>query len=704
MAVVVQRQICGRLNRFGSPVSTQRGFQTLSSQLRFPQPSYDNRNAAKKQQLQAAFVVRRLFSTAKLTTDRIRNIAIIAHVDHGKTTLVDGLLTQSNTGITEKLERVMDSNPLEKERGITILAKCTSVHYEYGKSKAKVGKYLINIVDTPGHADFGGEVERIMTMVDGVALVVDATSGPMTQTKFVLKKALQAKLRPLVVINKVDRPSNRIGQVENEIFDLFAELGADDDQMDFPIIYASARDGWATLDPADCKQKGTKTLSTLLDMVVEHVPAPVVIPDGLFRMLVTNIHSNAFFGKCLLGRIVSGTVKPGDALHAVDQKGNKIEDIKVLKLLSTLGLDQTPIESALAGQIVSIAGFKKAGVNATLCHPTVFTPLPTVEIDPPTVAMTFMPNTSPLMGKEGNGAPAALIREWLQKEAETNLSIQVKISKSKDATEEVAAVVYGRGELQLGILIETMRRAGFELAVAPPQVVFKKGKGEGEILEPCEEVHIEVDAIDSGTIIDRLSERRGQMQDMITDSKTDRTSLVFKVPTRGLLGYRTEFVNTTRGTGVINTVFDSYIPYAGEIEKMQDKRGAIIATNDGMVTNYALDGLDSRGVYFVKAGVQVYVGMVVGEHSKEKDLEANIAKAKELTNVRSVGKEEKQKITPPVIKTLEQYIAEVRDDELIEVTPQNIRLRKRLLDPNERKKFNRGGKKLLLLGDEETEN
>lgn len=632
----------------------------------------------------------RAFSTDAISHQNMRNIAIIAHVDHGKTTLVDSMFAYG-AGMKTAGERVMDSGAIEKERGITILSKCTSVKWDSGKER-----FHINIVDTPGHADFGGEVERIMNMVDGVCLVVDAAEGPMTQTKFVLMKALARGLKPMVVINKVDREIQRVGDVETEVFDLFADLDANDDQLDFPIMYASGKNGWAT----PCADTGVAgkgvDMRPLFEMIVDHVPAPQVEEDEPFTMLVTQIFSNQFFGKCLLGRISKGKVKVGDSIKCLNSVGEQLEETRVMKLIAFDGLEQVFIDEAKGGHIVAIAGFKgTATVGHTLCNPAVTEAIESTPIDPPTVCMTFGPNDSPLVGKEGNAATSAMIYEWLQKEAETNVSIVIK--KNDNSGDPLAlsdgVQVFGRGELQLGIIIENMRRQGFELSVGPPQVVYKRGD-DGEPLEPIEDVRIECLTEHANIVVEKMTDRKGEMQDMVNLGETTR--LTFHTPTRGLMGYRNEFLNDTRGKGVLNYMFHGYSEYKGIIKKSQDKRGAMVSVDNGQATTYSLDGLQSRGTFFIKPGDRVYAGMIIGEVSKAGDMECNPMKSKQLTNVRAAGKDDKAKLAPPVVKALEATIADIRDDEVIEVTTKSIRLRKRLLDSNARKKFTRSKRTLLF--------
>ena len=611
-----------------------------------------------------------------MPTSHVRNLAIIAHVDHGKTTLVDCLLRQSTSKMNIAGEaRVMDSNALEKERGITILSKTTSILWQDPSSHST---YQLNIVDTPGHADFGGEVERIMSMVDGVCLVVDATDGPMTQTKFVLGKALKANLRPVVVINKVDRPTARVGEVENEVFDLFANLQATDEQMDFPIVYACARDGWATQDP----KVPTPSMTPLFRTVVGHIGAPVVDGGKEFAMLVTQIDSDPFLGKLLLGRVSSGRVKTGDRLKALDADGRVVEEVKVMKILCRRGLDQVVVDDARAGDIISVAGFSRASVNSTLCHDSITQPIPSTPIDPPTLSMSFYVNDSPLAGQDGTYLTSAMIRDRLYKEAESNVSIEVVESDNKDSFE-----VRGRGELQLGILIETMRREGYELSVSAPRVVFKMGGDDGKtLLEPVEDVTIDVDQDYTGVIIEKMSLRKGELQEF-TQSDDGKAKLTFRIPMRGLIGYRTELNHDTRGAAIMNNAFHAYTPSVGDIDK--NNKGAIISANDGDVSAHALEGLEPRGTLFVSPGDKTYNGMVIGEHNRDGDLECNPTKKKELSNVRSVMKEDRSKLTPPRVMSLEEMIAFVRDDEVIEVTGKSIRLRKKILDAGERKRMAR---------------
>jgi len=597
----------------------------------------------------------------------IRNVAIIAHVDHGKTTLVDCLLKQSGTFRENQqvAERAMDSNDLERERGITILAKATSVVWQGTR---------MNIVDTPGHADFGGEVERILSMVDGVVLLVDAAEGPLPQTKFVLGKALRLGLRPIVLINKVDRPDARAHEVHDEIFDLFAALEANDEQLDFPTLFASAKQGWASTE----LEKKSEDMSPLFDLILNHVPAPKIDPDPAFRMLVTTLEADPFLGRILTGRIQSGTVKPNSMLKALNAKGEEIEQTRVTKLLAFRGLERQPIESAEAGDIVAIAGFKNATVADTLGDMTVNAALPAQPVDPPTLAMTFAVNDSPLAGREGDKVTTRMIRGRLMREAEGNVAIRVRDTENTDAYE-----VAGRGELQLGVLIETMRREGFELAVGRPRVLFQNDPATGQRLEPIEEVVVDVDEAFTGVVVEQISTRKGELQDM-RPSGAGKTRLVFHAPSRGLIGYHGEFLTDTRGTGVMNRLFHSYGPYRGPIPGRRN--GALIANAEGVAVAYALWNLEERGPMFIEPGTAVYQGMLIGEHSRGNDLEVNVLKGKQLTNIRAAGKDEAVRLTPPRRMSLEQAIAYIDDDELVEVTPKSIRLRKRFLDPEDRKR------------------
>ncbi|MEL7113346.1 MAG: translational GTPase TypA [Pseudomonadota bacterium] len=595
----------------------------------------------------------------------LRNIAIIAHVDHGKTTLVDCLLKQSGTFRENEAtsERMMDSNDLEKERGITILAKTTSVVW---------GDTRINIVDTPGHADFGGEVERILSMVDGAIVLVDAAEGPMPQTKFVVSKALKIGLRPIVAVNKIDKPERRPDEVIDEVFDLFDALGADDDQLDFPILYGSAKNGWMS---AQYEEERTD-MAELFDLVVKHVPEPKV-EEGPFRMLATTIGADNFLGRILTGRVSSGTVKPNQTVKVLARDGSLVESGRVSKVLAFRGLQREPIEVGEAGDIVSISGLQKANVADTFVDPSVDTPIEAQPIDPPTLSMTFRVNDSPLAGTEGDKVTSRVIWDRLQKEAEGNVAL--KVERSTDAE---AFIVSGRGELQLAVLIETMRREGYELGVSRPQVVYKEGEA-GERLEPIEEVVIDVDDEFSGAVVQKLSERKAEMIEM-KQSGVGRTRMVFHAPTRGLIGYQGELMTDTRGTAIMNRVFLEYAEFKGKIQGR--RTGTLIAMDKGEAVAFALWNLEDRGPMMIHPGAKVYQGMIIGEHTRDNDLEVNVLKGKKLTNVRASGSDEAVRLTPPLQMTLERSLAYIADDELVEVTPDSIRLRKVHLDPHERKR------------------
>jgi len=599
----------------------------------------------------------------------LRNVAIIAHVDHGKTTLVDRLLQQSGTFRENQrvVERAMDSNDLERERGITILAKAASVVWKGTR---------INIVDTPGHADFGGEVERILNMVDGAIVLVDAAEGPLPQTKFVVSKALKMGLKPIVVINKVDRADARATQVVNEVFDLFAALDASDEQLDFPILYGSAKEGWMA-----ASQDGPKdSMAPLFDLVLRHVQPPHVEP-GPFRMLGTILEANSYLGRIVTGRITSGTVKANQNVKVLDREGKLIEQGRVTKLLAFRGLERTGVEEAEAGDIVAVAGLPNATVSNTICAPEVATPLPAQPIDPPTLAMVFRVNDSPLAGTEGDKVTGRMIRDRLLREAEGNVALRVRESDEKDSME-----VAGRGELQLGILIETMRREGFELSVSRPKVLLREDEKTGEVLEPIEEVVIDLDEEHSGIVVQKMSERKAEMMEM-KPSGGHRTRLVFHAPTRGLIGYQGELLTDTRGTAIMNRLFHGYAPYKGPI---QGRRNGVLISNDqGEAVAYALWNLEDRGPMMIEPGWKVYKGMIVGEHTRGNDLVVNVLKGKKLTNIRTTSKDEAVRLTPPIHMTLEKALAYIEDDELVEVTPKSIRLRKKLLDENERKKAER---------------
>ncbi len=601
---------------------------------------------------------------------KIRNIAIIAHVDHGKTTLVDRLLQQSGAFRENQrvAERVMDSNDLEKERGITILAKATSVEWK---------DVRVNIVDTPGHADFGGEVERILSMVDSAIVLVDAAEGPMPQTKFVVGKALKIGLRPIVCINKVDKPDARVTEVVNEVFDLFAALDATDEQLDFPIIYGSAKQGWMADAPEGPQDQG---MAPLFDLVLKHVPEPKV-EEGSFRLLGTLLEANPYLGRIVTGRVFAGSVKPNQQVKVLDRNGNIVEQGRVSKILAFRGIERQPIEEAEAGDIVAIAGLSKFNVADTLCAMDVTEPLQAQPIDPPTLSMTFMVNDSPLAGTEGDKVTSRMIRARLYKEAEGNVALRVEDSPTGEAY-----IVSGRGELQLGILIETMRREGFELSISRPRVVFKKDEESGEILEPIEEVVIDVDEEHSGVVVQKMSERKADMIEM-RPSGGGRLRLVFHAPTRGLIGYQGELLTDTRGTAIMNRLFHEYAPHRGEI---QGRRNGVLISNDsGEFVAYAMWKLEDRGPMMIEPGCKVYRGMIVGEHTRDNDLEINVLKGKQLTNIRTQSKDEAVRLTPPIRMTLEKALAYIEDDERVEVTPKSIRLRKAFLDPNDRKRAER---------------
>ncbi|GHM58463.1 MAG: GTP-binding protein [Candidatus Mesenet longicola] len=602
----------------------------------------------------------------------IRNIAIIAHVDHGKTTLLDNMLKQSGTfrENQEIGERVMDSNDQERERGITILAKCTAVMWNDEK---------INIIDTPGHADFGGEVERVLSMADGVLLLVDASEGPMPQTKFVLGKALKANLHPIVIINKVDRPDSRIDEVLNEIFDLFINLDATEEQLDFPVLYATGRDGWCVNNLSDER----KDLAPLFTTILKHVKPSNYDYDAPFAMLVTLLESDRFLGRILTGKVYQGIAKINSNVKVLSLDGKVVEQGRLTKLFAFSGLKRISIEEARAGDIIAIAGMEEASVSDSITAPEILEPIKSTPVDPPTMAVTISVNSSPFAGQEGTKLTSTVIKERLLREAETNVAITVKETEKGDAFE-----VGGRGELQLGVLIETMRREGFELSVSRPRVLFKEK--DGKKFEPIEEVIIDVDEEFSGIIMEKLSFRKGEMRDM-RPSGNGRTRLAFLAPSRGLIGYQGEFLTDSRGTGIINRLFHSYEPYKGAISGRRN--GVLISTDKGEAVAYAIFNLQDRGIMFIKPQDKVYCGMIVGQHNRDNDLEINVLKGKQLTNVRSSGADEAIKLTPPKLMTLEEMIAYIGDDELVEVTPKSIRLRKMHLDPNERKRFSRSMRK-----------
>ncbi|RME65868.1 MAG: translational GTPase TypA [Alphaproteobacteria bacterium] len=605
----------------------------------------------------------------------IRNIAIIAHVDHGKTTLVDALFRQAGTFRDNQrvAERAMDSNDLERERGITILAKCTSVVWQGTR---------INIVDTPGHADFGGEVERILSMVDGVILLVDAAEGPMPQTKFVTAKALALGLRPIVVINKIDRADARADDVLNEVFDLFVALEASDAQLDFPCLYASGRQGWA----ADSETSARTSMAPLLDRILAHVPAPAPTRDPAlaaapFTMLVSLLDRDPFVGRVLTGRVESGRVRVNDPIKVIGSGGRLVETGRATKLMAYQGLERVAIESAGPGDIIALAGLAEATVAQTVAHMAVTEPVKALAVDPPTLAMTFRINDGPLAGRDGDKLTSRVLRERLLREAEGNVAIRVAESEDKDSFE-----VAGRGELQLGVLIETMRREGFELTISRPRVLFKTDPETGQRLEPLERVQIDVDRDYSGVVVDKLSQRRGELVEM-KPSGGDKIRLVLRCPSRGLIGYHGEFLTDTRGTGVMNKAFECYGPYRGPIPGRTN--GVLISNADGKAVAYALWNLEERGTIMITPGADVYVGMIVGEHSRANDLDVNPLKGKKLTNIRTTAKDEAVSLTPPRLLGLEQALSYIADDELVEVTPRHVRLRKKHLDPHARKRAER---------------
>jgi GTP-binding protein len=601
---------------------------------------------------------------------QIRNVAIIAHVDHGKTTLVDKLLSQSGAFREHQqvAERALDRNDLEKERGITILAKCTSVVW---------GDTRINIVDTPGHADFGGEVERILNMVDGAIVLVDAAEGPLPQTKFVVGKALSRGLHPIVVVNKVDRQDARPDEVHIEVFDLFAALGASDTQLDFPTLFASGRNGWA-----DASLDGPrKDLSPLFDLIVSHVPAPTVKPEAPFAMVASILEYDNFLGRVLTGRVEQGVARINMPVKVMRGDGSLVETGRLTKLLSFRGLERVPVEEVAAGDIIAVAGLSDGTIPDTIGAPDLAAPLPAIPVDPPTLAMTFRVNDSPLAGREGKKVTSRQIRERLFREAEGNVAIRVSDSNETDAFE-----VAGRGELQLGVLIEQMRREGFELSIGRPRVLTRRNETTNEREEPMEEVLVDVDEPYSGVVVDKLSRRKGEMQDM-RPSGGGKVRLTFLIPSRGLIGYHGEFLTDTRGTGIMNRLFAGYGPWKGTIEGRRN--GSLISTEPGEAIHYALFYIQERGTMFVSPGEKVYQGMILGEHSRESDLEVNPIKEKKLTNIRAAGKDDAMLLIPPRKMSLEQAIAYVEDDELVEVTPSAVRLRKRYLDPHERKRFER---------------
>ena len=599
----------------------------------------------------------------------IRNIAIIAHVDHGKTTLIDAILKQSGMfRSNEKVEeRLLDSGDLEKERGITILAKPTSIQWKNIK---------INIIDTPGHADFGGEVERVLCMADGVILLTDASEGPMPQTKFVLGKALSQGLKPIVIINKIDKKDSRPNEVLNEVFDLFVTLNANDDQLDFPILFASGKNGWCVQDLKEQKNN----LYPLLDMILEKVPSPKVNDQKDFSLLATLLDSDPFLGRCLTGKVVSGFAKVNDVVKAIDLNGNLVETGRLTKLLSFEGNKRVAVKEANAGDIVCIAGLTKSSVSDTICNPSISNPVKSSPIDPPTMAVTITVNSSPLAGHEGKKVTSNIIRERLLSEAESNVAITFKENDKKDSFE-----IGGRGELQLGILIETMRREGFELSVSRPKVLYKIQDSKKH--EPIEEIIIDVDEHYTSTVISSMNKRKAEMIDMKTTASSSKSRIIFLAPSRGLIGYQNQFLTETKGSGVINRIFHSYQPFKGEIARRRN--GVLISTDTGTAVAYALFNLQERGNMYIEPQTKVYKGMIVGEHNKDNDLEINVLKGKQLTNIRASGSDKAITLVPPRRMTLEQMISYIKDDELLEVTPKSLRLRKMYLDPNDRKRMSK---------------
>ena len=599
-------------------------------------------------------------------TVELRNIAIIAHVDHGKTTLIDSIMKQTGMFRDNQQvdERLMDSGDLEKERGITILAKPTSIMWK---------DVRINIIDTPGHADFGGEVERVLQMADGVILLTDAAEGPMPQTKFVLGKALALGLKPIVIINKIDRPDGRPTEVVDEVFDLFVALDANDEQLDFPILYAAGRDGWCVQELEDERVN----LHPLLDVVLDHVQQPQVEHDKPFAMLATLLDSDPYLGRCLIGRVAQGSAKVNDSVKAIGLDGKSIETGRLTKLLTFKGTERVIVDEVQAGDIICIAGLTKTSVADTICEPSVTEPLASTPIDPPTMSVTITVNDSPFGGREGKKVTSTVIRERLLAEAETNVAITFSENDQKDAFE-----IGGRGELQIGVLIETMRREGFELIVSRPRVLYKTDES-GSRLEPIEEVIIDVDEEYVSAVVDGMNQRKGSMLDMRA-AGAGKTRIIFHAPSRGLIGYQNRFLTETRGTGVMNRLFHSYDSYKGDVSGR--KSGALISTDTGTAVAYAIFNLQDRGTMFISHQTPVYQGMIVGEHTRDNDLEINVLKGKQLTNVRASGTDEAVKLVTPRVMSLEQMMAYINEDELLEVTPQSLRLRKKFLDPIERKR------------------
>ena len=599
-------------------------------------------------------------------TTKLRNIAIIAHVDHGKTTLIDSIMKQTGMFRDNQQvdERLMDSGDLEKERGITILAKPTSITWK---------DVRINIIDTPGHADFGGEVERVLGMADGVIILTDAAEGPMPQTKFVLGKALAQGLKPIVVINKVDRHDARSEEVVDEVFDLFVALDANDEQLDFPIMYAAGRDGWCVKNLDDDREN----LFPLLDLILEHVKEPQVDINRPFAMLATLLDSDPYLGRCLIGRVVHGSANVNDQVKAINLKGDQIETGRLTKLFTFRGADRIPVETVTAGDIICIAGLTETSVADTVCNPEVSTPLESTPIDPPTMSVTITVNDSPFAGTEGKKVTSTAIRERLLAEAETNVAITFNENDKKDAFE-----IGGRGELQIGVLIEQMRREGFELIVSRPRVLYKNN-GSSQKMEPIEEVTIDVDDEYTSSVVDGMNQRKAEMQDMRA-AGAGKTRLIFLAPSRGLIGYQNKFLTDTKGTGVINRLFSKYDIFKGPIAGR--KYGALISTDTGTAVAYAIFNLQDRGTMFIEHQTPVYGGMIVGEHSRDNDLEINVLKGKQLTNVRASGTDEAVKLTTPRKMSLEEMMAYINEDELLEVTPKSMRLRKRFLSAIERKR------------------
>jgi len=600
----------------------------------------------------------------------LRNIAIIAHVDHGKTTLVDQLLRQSGSFRENQrvAERVMDSNDLERERGITILAKCASVDWN---------DIRINIVDTPGHADFGGEVERILSMVDGALVLVDSAEGPMPQTKFVTMKALALGLKPIVVINKADRPDQRAYKVQEEVFDLFAALDATDEQLDFPTLYASAKEGWAAAD----LESPRESLTPLFELIADHFAPPVAERDAPFAMLSTILEYDNYLGRILTGRIERGTARVNSPVVALRHDGTRIEAGRLTKLLAFRGIERVPVDEAHAGDLIAIAGLKEATVADTICDPENAVPVQALPVDPPTLSMSFSINDSPFAGNDGDKVTSRLLAARLARESEGNVAIEIERTGDENTFE-----VKGRGELQLGVLIEQLRREGFELSVSRPRVLYRENPDTGEREEPMEEVVIDVDDAYVGAVVEALGERKAEMTDM-RPSGGGKTRVVFVAPARGLIGYHGQFLNETRGTGVMSRLFHSYAPHRGTIPGRRN--GVLISNATGKSVPFALWNLEDRGVMFIGGGVEVYEGMIIGEHSRGNDLEVNPMKSKKLTNIRASGSDEAVRLTTPRTLKLEEAISYIDDDELVEVTPQHIRIRKRLLNPHDRKKESR---------------